>query len=81
MRPLSSFGDDETIPFGYNPPASSTQDVFDREGRFLGEVTLPQSFLPMTYRGDNLYGRWTDDLGVHYVMVLKIEGLPPLDEG
>jgi len=81
VRPLSSFDEEETVALGWYPPAASVFDVFDREGRFLGEVTLPKDFLLMTYRGDNLYGRWTDDLGVHHVMVLKIEGLPPLEEG
>jgi len=56
-------------------------DVFDAEGRFLGEVAMPPRFMPLLFRGDKIYGRWRDDLGVHYVMVLKIEGLPPFEEG
>ncbi|MFC1531568.1 6-bladed beta-propeller [Gemmatimonadota bacterium] len=56
-------------------------DVFDAEGRFLGEVAMPPRFMPQLFRGDKIYGRWTDHLGVHYVMVLKIEGLPPFEEG
>jgi len=56
-------------------------DVFDAEGRYLGVVTVPLRLTPRLIRGDKIYGRWTDDLGVHYVMVLKIEGLPPFEEG
>ena len=56
-------------------------DVFDAEGRFLGEVAMPPRFMPQLFRGDKIYGRWRDDLDVHYVMVLKIEGLPPAEEG
>jgi hypothetical protein len=49
-------------------------DVFDSRGRFLGAVTMPESFNPMVFRGDKIYGAWRDELDVEYVVVLQIDG-------
>ena len=49
-------------------------DVFDPQGRFLGVVTLPRRFTPMTVREDALYGVWLDDLDVQHVLRLRIQG-------
>jgi hypothetical protein len=49
-------------------------DVFDTEGRFVGVVTLPQRFTPMVFRGDKIYGVWSDELDVQYVVRLRVVG-------
>lgn len=50
-------------------------DVFDPEGRYLGRVrsriTLSQRAL--TFRDDRVYGLTSDDLGVNYVVRLRVE--------
>ena len=48
-------------------------DVFDREGRLLGVVTMPTRFAPRVFRGDRIYGVWRDDLDVSHVMRVLIE--------
>jgi len=47
-------------------------DVFDSQGRFLGPVQLPDRFIPRLFRDDLVYGVWQDELGVDYVMRLRI---------
>jgi hypothetical protein len=51
-------------------------DVFDTDGRFLGEVLLPPRFMPHVFRGDKIYGVWLDDLDVQYVVRLRVRGMP-----
>jgi hypothetical protein len=65
---------------GADGDTSADFDVFDRRGRYLGVVPLPEGFLPNRFQGDYLYGRWRDSLDVEYVMVMKVEGLGP-DQG
>ena len=48
-------------------------EVFDREGRLLGVVTLPADFRPLRFVGDDIYGVQRDDLDVQYVVRLRIE--------
>lgn len=50
-------------------------DVFDPEGRYLGRVRSPitLSQRALTFRDDRLYGLTSDDLGVNYVVRLRIE--------
>jgi hypothetical protein len=50
----------------------SDWDVFDRDGRFLGVVTMPRRFQPRTFIGDAIYGVSRDDLDVQYVVRLRI---------
>jgi hypothetical protein len=50
-------------------------DVFDAEGRFLGEATMPDRFQPLRVHGSHLYGVWRDELDVPYVMRLHVSGL------
>lgn len=53
-------------------------DVFDRDGRFVGIVSMPRRFSPRTFMGDKIYGVWRDDLDVQYVLRLRImEERPP----
>jgi hypothetical protein len=47
-------------------------DVFDRDGRFLGTITLPDRFEPMRAHGDHVYGVQRDELGVQYVVRLRV---------
>jgi hypothetical protein len=53
---------------------STTSDVFDSEGRYLGVVEMPARFQPRTFLGDKIYGVWRDDLDVQYVMRLTVVG-------
>lgn len=58
----------------FNPQDAGAPDwdVFDRNGRYLGVVTLPDRFAPARLHGDLLYGVWRDDLDVQYVKVLRV---------
>lgn len=47
-------------------------DVFDPEGRFLGTVSLPERFTPMTWRGDRVFGVQRGALDVPSVVGLEI---------
>ena len=47
-------------------------DVFDSDGRYLGEVELPNRFEMMALRTDYALGVWRDDLDVQYVKRLRI---------
>lgn len=49
-------------------------DIFDREGRYLGVITLPHRFQPHLIRGDRIYGVAKDELDVPYVVVLELVG-------
>ena len=51
---------------------SSDWEVFDREGRYLGVVTLPERFTPYRTRGSSMLGVWLDELDVPYVMKLEV---------
>ncbi|MDH5642890.1 MAG: 6-bladed beta-propeller [Gemmatimonadota bacterium] len=60
----------------YNPQlqlGSTDWDVFNSEGHFLGVVEMPQTFQPMRFTDDAVYGIWRDELDVQYVMKLGIE--------
>jgi hypothetical protein len=50
-------------------------DVFDSQGRLLGIVTMPDRFAPRVFSGDRIYGVWRDELGVQYLMRLRINGM------
>lgn len=47
-------------------------NVLDRQGRYLGVVTMPDRFAPRVIVGDRIYGVWRDELDVQYAMVLSI---------
>jgi hypothetical protein len=49
-------------------------DVFDREGRFLGVVTLPARFQPRRFHAKRLYGVLQDELDVPYAVALELSG-------
>lgn len=47
-------------------------EIFDRDGRYLGVVTLPRRFNPLRVRGRAMLGVWSDELDVQYVVKLEI---------
>jgi len=49
-------------------------EVFDRDGRFLGVVDMPEQFKPILFRHDVIYGVSRDELNVEYVVRLHIAG-------
>lgn len=62
----------EGVEFDPQDAGSPDFDVFDREGRYLGVVTLPDRFNPIRVMGDRMFGVWRDDLDVQHVKVLRI---------
>ena len=67
--------DEELEDFNLIEEAGSPDwDVFDREGRFLGVVTMPPRFRPSLFLDDTIYGVWRDELDVQYVVRLRIVG-------
>ncbi len=50
----------------------SNWDVFDADGRFLGEVAMPPRFTPRALLGDRIYGVARDALDVQYVVRLRV---------
>jgi hypothetical protein len=83
VEPVSALTEEEREEFspGSFAEASAHFDVFDRQGRYLGVVPLPQGSWPDRFHEDNLYGRWTDSLDVEYVQGLRLEGFTPESEG
>jgi hypothetical protein len=47
--------------------------VFDGEGRFLGDVTIPAAVTVHEFGDDYVLGHWTDDLDVEYVVLYRLE--------
>jgi hypothetical protein len=62
----------EGVEFNPQDMGSPNWDVFDRDGRYLGVVTLPDRFTPMRVIGDRIWGIWRDDLDVQYVKALTV---------
>lgn len=61
--------------------ADEDWDVFDSDGRFLGVVTMPPRFTPSVFRGDRIYGVSIDELGIPWVVQLRVvrNDLGPID--
>jgi hypothetical protein len=51
---------------------STSWDVFDAVGRYLGAVDLPERFTPLIWEDAAVYGRWLDDVDQHYVKKLDL---------
>jgi len=71
---LSYVADDPEV-FLANPRlalGAAIWDVFDAEGRYLGEVDLPERFELVRFVSDAVYGVWRDDMDVEYVMRLRL---------
>jgi hypothetical protein len=47
-------------------------EVFDRDGRYLGVVTMPGRFNPRAFYGDKIYGVDRDQFDVQYVVRFRI---------
>ncbi len=62
----------EEIEFDPQDIGSPEWEVLDSEGRYLGVVTFPDRFQPVTTRGDHIYGVWRDELDVQYLMRLEV---------
>jgi len=69
-------GAEEGFEFDFQDIGSPEWEIFDAEGRYLGVVTLPDRFAPVSVDGDDLYGVWSDELDVQYVMRLKVNRDP-----
>lgn len=70
VKTASSVG--KGVEFDARDVGSPEWEVFDREGRYLGVVKLPDRFVPVDVEGDHIYGVWRDDLDVQYVVRLKV---------
>ena len=68
VKPVSALTEEERQEFWVGPDAEAAAhfDVFDRRGRYLGVVQLPEGSWPTRFHGDRLYGRWRDSLAVEY---------------
>jgi hypothetical protein len=73
---LAEEAGEEEVEIDIQDLGSPVWDVFDSEGRYLGEITLPDRFAPVTVDGDNVYGVWADELDVQYVMRLRVNRTP-----
>jgi hypothetical protein len=71
--PFLTLTEEEQVEYTYwaDPPALDW-DVFNREGRFLGQVAMPPGFLPHVFRGDEIYGVQRGDFDVQYVVRLQV---------
>ena len=61
----------ETRPSGDPRP----YDLVSPEGRFVGRIEIPVNFRPLSVRGRNILGSWTDEFGVRYVVKYRVDGL------
>jgi len=66
-------GAEEEVEFDAQAIGSPEWEIFDHEGRYLGVVTLPDRFTPMTADGNDLYGVWLDEFDVQYVMRVQVD--------
>lgn len=67
----------DQIPPGneFNPMddlGSNRWDIFDKEGRYLGELQFPEGFTPLKLVGDSVWGVARDELGAHYAVRLML---------
>jgi len=69
-------GAEEGAEFNFQDIGSPEWEIFDAEGRYLGVVTLPDRFAPVSVDGEDLYGVWSDELDVQYVMRLLVNRNP-----
>jgi len=47
-------------------------DLFDRDGQYMGKVTMPSRFTPRAFLGDRIYGVARDSFDVQYVVRLRV---------
>ena len=72
--PVSKLSDEERENFDFlsGSMGSREWDVFDDQGRYLGQVTMPLRFQPVKFVGHAVYGIQRDELDVQYVVKLAI---------
>ena len=58
------------------PLVPSTWSVFDAEGRWSGDVTMPTRFMPMEIGADYVLGVARDSDGVETAVMYRLEGRP-----
>ena len=58
------------------PLVPSTWSVFDAQGRWSGDVTMPALFMPMDIGADYVLGVARDSDGVETVVMYRLEGRP-----
>jgi hypothetical protein len=63
----------EDADFNIQDLGSSTWDVFDSEGRYLGAITFPGKYQPIRAIGNRFYGIARDELDVQSLKVYRIE--------
>lgn len=81
VRAVSDLPDDQIDASNFLEEfGSPSWDVLDREGRYLGVVTMPDRFAPRVIVENKIYGVWRDDLDVQYIVRLRIEGVGVLAE-
>ena len=51
---------------------SNTWDIFDREGRYMGDVTFPGKYQPIKVMDDRIYGIARDELDVQSMKVYRV---------
>lgn len=56
-------------------------DVFDAEGRYLGELELPARFTPVKVLDSRIWGVWRDELDVQHVLQLRVDADTRLIDG
>lgn len=66
--------DDEVTPETLYAAQPATFDVFDDGGRYLGRIESGMPLAAPVIRGEHLYAVTSDDLGVNYLIRLKIVG-------
>lgn len=71
-RTVPELGLEDMAAFNVRAIGASTWDVFDRDGQLLGTLGTPKGFQPMLAQGDYLYGVQPDELGVQYVVRLRV---------
>ena len=58
------------------PIVPSTWSVFDAQGRWSGDVTMPARFMPMDIGAEHVLGVARDSDGVETVVMYRLEGRP-----
>lgn len=72
-KDASSLAPKDMSPLDVRAFGASYYDVFDPEGRFLGTMEAPDQFEPLHTRGRHIYGVQRDELGVQYVVRLRLQ--------
>ncbi len=51
---------------------SPVWDVFDKDGKYLGAITMPDHFNPMRIKGNEVYGVWKDTDDVDHIRRIRV---------